>query len=77
MVLSKNEKREHTFKVLREWPSATEQLRLGHLSNSVHGIHLGGKLWNDQQDSALNLYKRIVQNPEQFWKRYGGMGRMI
>ena len=47
--LSKSEKREHIFKVLREWPSDAEQLCLGQLYNSEHGIHLGDKLWNNQQ----------------------------
>ena len=50
-------KKEHTFRVLRDWPSATEQLHLGNLYNSELGIHLGDKLWNNQQYSALNVYK--------------------
>ena len=33
--------KEHTFGVLSDWPSATEQLYLGNLYNSEHGIHLG------------------------------------
>ena len=55
--VSKKEKKEHTFRVLRDWPSATEQLHLGNLNNSELGIHLGDKLWNLQQYSALNVYK--------------------
>ena len=57
--LTKGEQREHTNKVLREWPSVVEQLRLGQLYNSEHGIHLGDKLWNNQQYSARNVYKKL------------------
>jgi hypothetical protein len=42
-----------------EWPSAVEQLRLGQLYNSEHGIHLGKKLWNNQHCSARNVYKTL------------------
>ena len=57
--LSKEEKKEHTFRVLRDWLSATEQLRLGNIYNSELGICLGDKLWNNQQYSALNVYKKL------------------
>ena len=39
--LTLQEKREHVFKVLYEWPSAREQLYLEKIYNSEHGIHLG------------------------------------
>ena len=42
--LSKEEKKEHTYRVLRDWPSATEQLHLGNICKSELGIHLGDKL---------------------------------
>ena len=42
------EEKEHTFRVLRDWPSATEQLQLGNLYNSELGIYIGDKLWNNQ-----------------------------
>ena len=57
--LSKTEKKEHSFRVLRDWQSAREQLHLGNLYNSELGIHLGDKLWNNQQYSALNVYKKL------------------
>ena len=56
--LSKKEKKENNVRVLRDWPSATEQLRLGNRYNSELGIRLGDKLWNNQQYSALNVYKK-------------------
>ena len=55
----KLKKRLHTFKVLCEWPSAREQLKLGNIYNSEQGIHLGQKLWINQHNSALNVYKKI------------------
>ena len=57
--LTKNEKRMHAYRVLRKWPSAMEQLHLGQLYSSERGIHLGEKLWENQQHSALNVYKRL------------------
>ena len=68
---TQSEKRMHAYKVLREWPSAMEQLHLGQLYNSENGIHLGEKLWKNQQYSALNVYKNLVQNLEQSWKIFG------
>ena len=49
----------HSYKVLCEWPSAMEQLQLGQLYNSEQGIHIGEKLWRNQQCSALNVYKQL------------------
>ena len=40
--LTKSEKKTHTYNVLREWPSAMEQLH-----NSEQGINLGDKLWKN------------------------------
>ena len=59
MDITKAEKRLHTFKVLCEWLSAKEQLKLGNIYNSEQSIHLGQKLWINQQFSALNVYKKI------------------
>ena len=53
--LTKSEKMIHAYKVLREWPSTMEQIHLGQLYNSEQGIHLGEKLWTNQQYSALKL----------------------
>ena len=58
--LTKSEKKMHTYKVLHEWPSAVEQLHFGQIYNSEKGIHLGDKLWKNQQYSALNVYKKLV-----------------
>ena len=43
--LSESEKLTHAYTVLREWPSAREQLCLGQLYASEHGIDLGEKCW--------------------------------
>ena len=45
--------------MLRDWPSAREQLHLGQLYNSEHGIHLGDTLWKNQHSSSLNVYKKL------------------
>ena len=55
VALTKSEKRMHTYTVLREWPSAMKQLRLGQLYNSEQGIHLGDKLWKNQEHKVWNL----------------------
>ena len=57
--LATAEKRTHTFKVLCEWPSAREQLKLENMYDSESGIHLGDKLWTNQQFNALKVYKSI------------------
>ena len=58
--LSENEKKIHAYTVLREWRSAREQLHLGQLYNSERGIHLGEKLWVNQQYNTLNVvYKKL------------------
>ena len=57
--LTKAEKRAHTLKVLCEWPSAREQLKLENMYDPKLGIHLGDKLWTNQQFSALKVYKNI------------------
>ena len=57
--LTEAEKRAHTLKVLCEWPSAREQLKLENMYDPKLGIHLGDKLWTNQQFSALKVYKNI------------------
>ena len=57
--LTESEKLLHSYKLLGEWPSAREQLHLGQIYNSEHGIHLGNKLWRNQHCSALNVYERL------------------
>ena len=37
--LTKSEKQLHSYKVLGEWKPAREQLHLGQIYNSEHGIH--------------------------------------
>ena len=62
--LTNEEKREHAFKVLCEWPSAREQLRLSDIYDPNLGIHLGDKLWTNQQYSALKVYKTLDVSTE-------------
>jgi len=62
--LTDEEKREHAFKVLCEWPSAREQLRLSDIYDPNLGIHLGDKLWTNQQYSALKVYKTLDVSTE-------------
>ena len=57
--LTEAEKRVHTLKVLCEWPSAREQLKLENRYDPKLGIHFGDKLWTNQQVSALKVYKSI------------------
>ena len=68
--LSENEKTMHTYTGLREWRSAREKLHLGQLYNSERGIHLGEKLWVNQQYNTLNVCKFLVLKLEQFWKAF-------
>ena len=49
----------HPYKVLRDWPSARDQIHLEQRYNSEHGIHLGDKLWKNQQYIALKVYKKL------------------
>ena len=39
-----------------------EQLPLGRIYNSEHGIHLGDKLWKNQQYNALKDYDSLCAN---------------
>ena len=57
--LTTSEKRSHTFKVLCEWPSAREQLKLENMYDPELEIHLQHKLWTNQQYNALKVYKNI------------------
>ena len=62
--LTDEDKREHAFKVLCEWPSAREQLHLSDVYDPNLGIHLGDKLWTNQQYSALKVYKTLDVSTE-------------
>ena len=68
--LTKSEKLLHSYKVLCKWLSAREQFHLGQLYNSKHGIHMGEKIWRNQQYSALKVYKKLVVNQKKFWKTF-------
>ena len=57
--LTTSEKRAHTFKVLCEWPSAREQLKLENMYDFELGTHLRQKLWMNQQFNTLKVYKNI------------------
>ena len=60
--LTKSSKLMHSYKVLGEWPSAREQLHLEKIYNSEHGIHLGDKLWKNQQYNVLKVYDSLCAN---------------
>ena len=60
--LTKSEKLMHAYKVLSDWPSAREQLHLEKIDNFEHGIHLGDKLWINQQYNALKVYDSLCAN---------------
>ena len=49
----------HSYNVMCEYLSAMEQLHLGQLYNCEHGIHMGEKLWRNQQCSTFNGYKKL------------------
>ena len=53
--ISDAEKRLHTFKVLCEWPSAREQLKLKNMYNPELGLDLEQKLLTNQQFHALKV----------------------
>ena len=57
--LTKSEKLMHAYKVLSEWPSARKQLHMENVYNSEHGIHLGDKLWKNQQYNTLKVYDSL------------------
>ena len=57
--LAESEKLTHTYTVLRDWPSAREQLHLGQLYSSERGINLGEKLLVNQQYHALSVYNKL------------------
>ena len=61
---TQEQKTEHIFKVLCEWPSAREQLRLENIYDPKSGINLGNKLWTNQQFSALKVYNKIHASTE-------------
>ena len=61
---TQEQKTEHIFKVLCEWPSAREQLRLENIYDPKSGINLGNKLWTNQQYSALKVYNKLHASTE-------------
>ena len=66
MDITKAEKRLHTFKVLCEWPSAREQLKLENMYNSELGIHLGQK---------LGIFNRIIHPFPTLFGQQSGLNR--
>ena len=62
--LTQVEKIAHTLKVLCEWPSAREQLKLENMYDPKSGINLGDKLWTNQQFSALKVYNNLDASTE-------------
>ena len=57
--LTEEDKRIHTFKVLCEWPSSREQLRLENMYNPELGLNLELKFITNQQFHALDVYEKI------------------
>ena len=64
MDITQEQKTEHIFKVLCEWPSAREQLRLENIYDPKSGINLGNKLWTNQQFSDLKVYNKLDASTE-------------
>ena len=62
--LTQAEKIAHTLKVLCEWPTAREQLKLENMYDPKSGINLGDKLWTNQQFSALKVYNNLDASTE-------------
>ena len=56
----------HTFKVLCEWPSVREQLKLENMYNPELGLDLKQKLFISQQFNTLKVYEKIGANSEIF-----------
>ena len=46
--LTQEQKTEHIFKVMCEWPSTQVQLRLENIYHPKSGINLGDKFWTNQ-----------------------------
>ena len=52
----------HTLKVLCEWPSVREQLKLENMYNPELGLDLEQKLFINQQFNTPKVYKKIGAN---------------
>ena len=50
--LTQEQKTEHIFKVMCEWPSTRAQLRLENIYDPKSGINLGYKFWTNRQFST-------------------------
>ena len=78
MDITKAEKRLHTFKVLCEWPSAREQLKLENMYNPKLVIYLEQKLRINQQFNTLNVYENIgATSGASLVKIWNGMDRWM
>jgi hypothetical protein len=62
--LTQEQKTEHIFKVMCEWPSTRVQLRLENIYDPKSGINLGDKFWTNQQFSALKVYNKLDASTE-------------
>jgi len=62
--LTQEQKTEHIFKVMCEWPSTRTQLRLENIYDPKSGINLGDKFWTNQQFSALKVYNKLDASTE-------------
>ena len=64
--LTQEQKTEHIFKVMCEWPSTRVQLRLENIYDPKSGINLGDKFWTNQQFSALKVYNKLDASSRTF-----------
>ena len=62
--LTQEQKTEHIFKVMCEWPSTRVQLRLENIYDPKSGINLRDKFWTNQQFSALKVYNKLDASTE-------------
>ena len=62
--LTQEQKTEHIFKVMCEWPSTRVQLRLENIYDPRSGINLRDKFWANQQFSALKVYNMLDASTE-------------
>ena len=66
--LTQEQKTEHIFKVMCEWPSTRLQLRLENIYDPKSGVNLGDKFWTNQQFSALKVYNNLDAMTEDILK---------
>ena len=58
-TLNAKERRQHTFKIVKEWPSVIEKLHLEGIYNSELGYDLKEKILTNQEYNLLKVYENI------------------